>query len=99
MSSDNRSSSTPLKVQISIHEATDYYRRALGVALYTHQQVASIIDHLVDAELRLYLLARIAPASSIIEQLKDSGLKADIDIELPRSRPVYTHVDGHNAVG
>jgi LDH2 family malate/lactate/ureidoglycolate dehydrogenase len=74
-------------------------KKVLQAAGYTHEQAATITDHLVDAELRGHPFAGLARALSIIEQLKDSGMEADIDIEVTRSGPAYAHVDGHNAVG
>lgn len=96
---DNGSSSVPLKIQITIDEASDVTTRALEAAGYTPEQAAIITDHLVDAELRGHPFAGLARALSIIEQLHESGLQANIATEVTRSGPAYAHINGHNAVG
>lgn len=87
------------RIQISIPEALELSQNALQKAGYTAEQAEIITDHLVDAELRGHPFAGLARALSIIDQLKITGMKATQEIEMTRSGPTFTHLDGHDSVG
>jgi delta1-piperideine-2-carboxylate reductase len=95
----NESSYGIHKVQISIPRATALCESVLMKAGYSQEQAAIITDHLIDAELRGHPFAGMARALSIVEQLKASDKKTDIDIEVTRSGGSFAHLDGHDAVG
>jgi delta1-piperideine-2-carboxylate reductase len=87
------------KVQISIPRATELCERVFVNAGYSQEQAAIITDHLIDAELRGHPFAGMARALSIVEELKASDKKINIDIEVTRSGGSFAHLDGHDAVG
>ena len=87
------------KVRVQISEATSVCIKALEQAGYGRKEAATIVDHLVDAELRGHPFAGLARALSIIEHLRDSKTKPVNNIELTRDGPAFAHLDGHNSVG
>lgn len=85
--------------RISIEEATKVCQSALQNAGYSSNHATTIVDHLVDAEMRGHPFAGLARALSIIDFMKSSGMKADVRTEVTRNGPTFAHLDGHDSVG
>lgn len=89
----------PRKVQVAIAEAWTLCQQAFRQAGYSDEQGAIITDHLVDAELRGHPFAGLARALSIIEQLQQSSISPNQEIEVKRAGPTFAQIDGHDSVG